>query len=48
MGSGGAILIYGSSIDVKKCLFFNNSAIIGGAIRYFVIKPSFLVNKLGF
>ncbi|KAL4451144.1 hypothetical protein ABPG74_021466 [Tetrahymena malaccensis] len=42
LGSGGVILLDGSDISISKSNFVNNKAGIGGVIRYFNLKPSFL------
>ncbi|KAL4453884.1 hypothetical protein ABPG74_003767 [Tetrahymena malaccensis] len=43
-GSGGSILSDNSNFQVIQCKFQGNSAGIGGAIRYLVLKPDFMLN----
>ncbi|EAR92993.3 transmembrane protein, putative (macronuclear) [Tetrahymena thermophila SB210] len=45
LGSGGVILLDGSDIIISKSNFLNNTAGIGGVIRYFDLKPQFLIGK---
>ncbi|EAR92989.3 transmembrane protein, putative (macronuclear) [Tetrahymena thermophila SB210] len=45
LGSGGVILIHGSEIIISKSNFANNKAGIGGVIRYFDLKPQFLIDR---
>ncbi|EAR92997.2 transmembrane protein, putative (macronuclear) [Tetrahymena thermophila SB210] len=45
LGSGGVILLYGSDIIISKSNFISNTAGIGGVIRYFDLKPQFLIDK---
>ncbi|KAL4462668.1 hypothetical protein ABPG74_000498 [Tetrahymena malaccensis] len=41
-GSGGAILLDNTDLSINKSKFINNTAGIGGAIRYLNLKPLFL------
>ncbi|KAL4466750.1 hypothetical protein ABPG74_010347 [Tetrahymena malaccensis] len=45
LGSGGVILLDGTDLSISKSNFVNNKAGIGGVIRYFNLKPSFLNGK---
>ncbi|EAR89121.3 transmembrane protein (macronuclear) [Tetrahymena thermophila SB210] len=44
-GSGGAILIDNSNFPLQNSNFIKNRAGVGGAIRYLIIKPSFMVKN---
>lgn len=42
LNEGGAIFLKNSDIDITYTKFSNNTATIGGAIRYLELTPSFI------
>ncbi|EDK31587.2 transmembrane protein, putative (macronuclear) [Tetrahymena thermophila SB210] len=44
-GSGGAILLDNTDLSINQTQFVNNTAGIGGAIRYLNLKPHFLIQN---
>ncbi|EDK31586.2 transmembrane protein, putative (macronuclear) [Tetrahymena thermophila SB210] len=44
-GSGGAILLDNTDLSINQTQFVNNTAGIGGAIRYLNLKPLFLIQN---